>query len=96
MESQLSIHLNYTYKNGGAEKAKGGRSAKSLVGKLAVAKIQSQLLICRLSKIPMRFGKTFLGKPKWTLLEFWLQFGTIKDPFNFTPKIGQGLLKVQK
>ena len=43
MESQLSIHLNYTYKNGGAEKAKGGRSAKSLVGKLAVAKIHSQL-----------------------------------------------------
>ena len=39
----LSISIILTYKNGGAEKAKGGRSAKSLVGKLAVAKIQSQL-----------------------------------------------------
>ena len=64
--------------------------------KIGCGKDSVATLICRLSKIPMRFGKTFLGKPKWTLLEFWLQFGTIQDPFNFTPKIGQGLLKVQK
>ena len=59
MESQLSIHLNYTYKNGGAEKAKGGSSAKSLVGKLAVAKIQSQLWFVACRKFPCDLEKLF-------------------------------------